>query len=386
MLTAIGVAVAIGNMATLTIDRLESNTVPCAVELPLNSSTDSPLLQSVNLPEADISESALIDDQRNIRIPDKYPYGVLQEHLSCLMQLYPSLLEVSSIGQSVQGRELYTIRIGTGPNKVLVVGTSHAREVIATQGIMEFVSRFLAAATEPMGRSLYGDYDVRDVIEHTTMYVVPMLNPDGVEIVYEGLPSGHPLYAEYKANPRRFKSSYKSNFNGVDLNRQFPYRFDEYRRRPNTPKGPASSDWCGPAPLSEPETAALASFTTSLQPSVALSIHCTGNVIFSMGMKSVPAIRACGKRLAEAGNLTLSYPSGNDMVGYADWLGAEYANYGVLPYTIELGKPGEPVPIPVARLYGQNGIMDSLSPIIVTALIYDTPLSPWYVKPHTQHP
>lgn len=377
---AVSAGIAMVNLPTMATDTLKNNTVPYTVDIRTNSSQKLPVLQSVDLPKANINKSTLIDSQKNIKIPDKYSYDVLQEHLSCLKQLYPSMLEVLTIGKSVQERELYTIKIGNGPNKVLVVGASHAREVISTQGIMEFVDKFLATAAKPKGGSLYGNYNVKDIMNQTTLYIVPMLNPDGVEIVYKGLPSGHPLYAKYKANPQTFKTRFKSNFNGVDLNRQFPYKFEEYKKSAKNPKRPASEDWCGTAPLSEPETAALADFTAELLPSVALSVHCTGNVIFSMAMKTVPEIESFGKKLATAGKLTLSYPSGNDMVGYVDWLGAEYKKYGILPYTIELGKPGEPTPIPVSRLYGKSGIMDSLTPIIVTSLIYNTPLSPWNVK------
>lgn len=364
----------------LPITGIGKSTFPHIVSVSTKLPYDDLPLRSVDLPKADINRSTLVDAKKNIKIPDKYSYGVLQEHLSCLKQIYPSLLEILTIGKSVQGRELYTIKIGNGPNKVLAFGTSHAREVIATQGIMEFADRFLAMASKHSGGSLYGNYNVKDIMEHTTLYIVPMLNPDGVEIVYKGLPSSHPLYEKYKANPQTFKARYKSNFNGVDLNCQFSHRFDEYKNDPKNPKRPASQDWCGTVPLSEPETAAIAEFTTSLLPSVALTIHCTGSTIFSSGLKKVPAINDCGKRLAEAGKLTLAYPTGCDMVGYADWLGAEYEKYGILPYTIELGKIGEATPIPVTRLYGENAIIDNLVPIIITASIYCTPLSPWNVK------
>lgn len=319
------------------------------------------------------TRSSLLDENRNIKIPNVYTHDVLKEHLSLLKERYPSLLKLSVIGKSVMDKDLDCIKLGDGPNKVLIIGTFHAREVITTQGLMEFINRFLEAASKPGGGCLYGNYNVLDIMEETSMYIIPMLNPDGVQIIYDGMTSDYPAFDIFK-NRKINWARYKANANGVDLNNQWPRRFEEYKKDTNTPKGPATERWCGPAPLSEPESKALADFTLSLKPSVALSIHCTGSKIFCSNLKE-KAILDCGMALEQAGGYKLTHPE-NDRTGYVDWLAAEFKKFGILPYTIEVGNPGESAPLPVSRLYGEDGIMNNLTPIIITGAVYNTPLWP----------
>lgn len=320
---------------------------------------------------ADI-RSPLLDENKNIKIPNVYTHDILKEHLRLLQLRYPLLLERSVIGKSVMKRDLDCIKLGNGPNKVLIIGSFHAREVITTQALMEFTNRFLEAASKPGGGCLYGNYNVHDIMRETSIYIIPMLNPDGVQIVYDGMTPDYPSFNTFK-NRKINWAKYKANANGVDLNNQWPHRFEEYKKDPATPKGPATEKWCGPAPLSEPESKALADFTLSLKPSVVLSIHCTGSKIFCSNLKE-KAIFDCGKALEQAGGYELTHPGGNDRVGYVDWLAAGFKKFGILPYTVEVGNLGESSPLPVSRLYGQNGIMNNLTPIIITGAVYNTPL------------
>ena len=76
--------------------------------------------------------------------------------------------------------------------------------------------------------SLYG-YNVREVLSKTTLYIVPMVNPDGVNLVNNKLNTNSKeyIYAKYisKNYPNiPFPSGWKANINGVDLENLQPVR------------------------------------------------------------------------------------------------------------------------------------------------------------------
>ena len=84
-----------------------------------------------------------------------------------------NLYKVSKLGESVEGREISLIECGNGPVKVLLWSQMHGNEPTATMALMDILN-FLAKSDQ--------FDDVRkDILEKTTLYFVPMLNPDGAE-------------------------------------------------------------------------------------------------------------------------------------------------------------------------------------------------------------
>jgi len=83
------------------------------------------------------------------------------------------LFEVSKLGESVEGREINLIKCGTGPVKILLWSQMHGNEPTATMALMDMF-RFLTASD---------DFDEirKTILTNTTLYFVPMLNPDGAE-------------------------------------------------------------------------------------------------------------------------------------------------------------------------------------------------------------
>lgn len=78
------------------------------------------------------------------------------------------------------GKQLYGIKIGTGPKKVLYVSGHHSLEWLTSAMIMSFVRAYADAIK--YGKNLCG-YNARELAVETTMYIIPMLNPDGIDLV-----------------------------------------------------------------------------------------------------------------------------------------------------------------------------------------------------------
>ena len=114
----------------------------------------------------------------------------------------------------------------------------------------------------------------------TMLSIVHMVNPDGVNLVLNGLPSINPWnekVIQINHGSTDF-SGWKANIRGVDLNNQFPanWEFEKGRK----PKQPEPRDYPGSAPLSEPESQAMAALTRKRNFSRVLAFHTQGEVIY----------------------------------------------------------------------------------------------------------
>lgn len=84
------------------------------------------------------------------------------------------LYEIKKVGESFEGRDINLIKLGTGPNKVLLWTQMHGDEPTATMASFD-IFNFFEASND-------GFDDLRkSLLKNTTLYFVPMLNPDGAE-------------------------------------------------------------------------------------------------------------------------------------------------------------------------------------------------------------
>jgi hypothetical protein len=107
------------------------------------------------------------------RIKDRrFTHSVLQNILNDLKK--DSQFAVEQVGQSVNKKPIYLVRFGQGPTKVLLWSQMHGDEPTATAALTD-IFRFFQES---------GDgYDSlrQQVLQQTSVYVIPMLNPDGAE-------------------------------------------------------------------------------------------------------------------------------------------------------------------------------------------------------------
>ncbi|PZD79267.1 M14 family zinc carboxypeptidase [Mesonia sp. K7] len=91
------------------------------------------------------------------------------EVLESLVINLPSVFEVRELGKSVEGRNIYTVKVGSGKTKILVWSQMHGNESTTTKAVFDFFN-FLANAEE-----------AKEILDHTTFLVIPYLNPDGIK-------------------------------------------------------------------------------------------------------------------------------------------------------------------------------------------------------------
>ncbi|MBQ8298984.1 MAG: peptidoglycan-binding protein [Clostridia bacterium] len=276
-----------------------------------------------------------------------YPYRILIMNLEALQRKYP-FLETFYYGESVLGKRLPYIKLGNGSNTVFYSATIHANEWINSVVFMKFIEDFCDAYAN--NRNLRG-YNVREIFENSTIYLAPMLNPDGVDLVTGVISQSIPAYrdaVEISRNYPRipFPGGWKANIRGVDLNLQFPAEWEE-ARRVKFAQGftiPAPRDFVGFGPLTEPEALSAYNFTLENNFRLILTYHTQGEVIFWRYLNYEPEeAERIGQQFANvSGYQLINEVETNSYAGYRDWFISAYRRPG---YTVETGLGVNPLPI-----------------------------------------
>lgn len=274
-----------------------------------------------------------------------YTYDVLERDIKGLKARYP-FLETGIAGKSSLGRDLYYIRIGRGNNQVFYNASIHALEWINSPVMMKFTEDFSKAYAT--GAPIIG-YDTNEIWNKSSIYIIPMVNPDGVDLVINGLMPGNPNYYRliaWNKGRRDFSSDWEANNNGVDLNHNFNAAWNESKEAAAAIgiTGPGPTRYPGAYPESEPESSALVDFTNEHDFRLVLAYHSQGEVIYwtFRGLQP-PESRPIGEQLADASGYELDEASGIASTGgYKDWFIQDYRRPG---YTVEVGQGKNPLPI-----------------------------------------
>ncbi len=277
--------------------------------------------------------------------PRPFDHDTLMECVETLCEKYPAL-SFQYLGNSILGRGIPILSVGSGRRAVLYVGAHHGMEWITSLLLTRFVGDLcesLGSGASPYRLSL-------DLLLQTyRLYIVPMLNPDGVEYQIHGITPENPIYdrvMEMNQGRDDFKT-WQANARGVDLNHNYDAGFFEYKalESQNGIDGGCSTRFSGENPESEPETASLCNFIRFHEELVGvMTLHTQGEEIFwkSGGIalkRSVGAARRLavltGYRLSEADGLA-SYG------GLTDWCVQEM---GLPSFTLECGRGVNPLPV-----------------------------------------
>ncbi|MBS4535244.1 peptidoglycan-binding protein [Clostridium sp. D2Q-14] len=294
-----------------------------------------------------------------------YTYEIMEKNIDGLKARYP-FLEVGDSGRSVLGRNLYYLRLGRGPRKVFYNATHHALEWLNSPLMMKFTENFLKAYVT--GGFIRG-YNIQEIWESSSIYIVPMVNPDGVDIVINGISPENPFYEniiEWNDTGEPLSQVWNANIRGVDLNRNYPAGWDEAKAQELELgiTGPGPTRYGGPAPLSEPETRAMVDFTREHDFSLTLAYHSQGRVIYWQYRDIIPPnARTIGEIFSIASGYSLEdTPEVAAYAGYKDWFIEEYGRPG---YTFETGLGQNPLPISqFNRIYDSNEEVLLLAPIV----------------------
>jgi hypothetical protein len=281
----------------------------------------------------------------------------IEAQLATWVAADPQRVQAMEVGVSLEGRTISAIRVSDAPDDaptVLLDGTQHAREWIATMATMYIADAFVNPA---------GDPEIEALLSQVAFVIVPVANPDG--------------YAHTWERERLWRKNRRDGI-GVDLNRNWPVAWGGAGSSPI----PDANNYRGSAALSEPEAAAMADFAAQLPRLVAhVDIHCYGQLVltpWSWGLDEPPALDV----LEPLGNAVASAMadvagSDYDAIRAAQLYSAAgtfpdytYGTLGARSFTFEL-RPRDADPFDVGFVLGADQIhptgQEALAGVLVIA-------------------
>jgi len=259
-----------------------------------------------------------------------HTYAELDNELHQLAKAHTSIARVSSIGKSIEGRELWVIKISDNVTQdepestVVFVGGHHAREWIAVD------TPFLLA--KHLVNQYGADTTITRLVDHAEIWIVPMVNPDGHQYSV--------------TNQRLWRKNRRNNGDGtfgVDLNRNYGHQWGG----PGSSGDTFSDIYRGTTPFSEPETQAVRDLLQQHRPGALISYHNFSQLIlYPWGHTNNPApdeallnnlAVALADRIRVVHNVSYTPQQSADLYlasgDTTDWL---YDLFGVPCFTIEL--------------------------------------------------
>ena len=228
-------------------------------------------------------------------------------------------------------------KLGCGEKKIILQAGIHAREYITTLFLLKEI-----------------EY-LKNFALNCEIYVVPMMNPDGIQLVLTNAINNHKKFQFLKRiNCGDNFSLFKANVNGVDLNTNFDA---DWGKGKNNIKTPASENYVGHKPESEKETCALVEFTKKIKPTLTISYHCKGEVVYfgfdGLDRKFFKQQKQLAKLIGKTLKYKISKAKGS-VGGYKDFC---LKQLSISSFTVEVGNDKFSHPFPTSQLgiiFNQN--------------------------------
>ncbi len=292
------------------------------------------LLTAIPLHPASAASRSVVDAKAT------YTYERMTQDIQTLARTYPDVITYRSIGKTKYGRDIWAVGLGKGTATIFINGSHHAREWLTTTLNMTMIEQYAAAYT---ANRTYEGYNARATLDKTTIWFVPMVNPDGVTLQQFGLSafpaSVHTALIRMNGGSKSFKR-WKANPQGIDPNRQYDSYWSTLE---DNIAYPFWRNHKGTAPVQTPENKAVVRFTHEIDPEIAVSYHSAGRIIY-WSFHTLPANLPRDKRLASmfsgiTGYRLMPQRSDSSGGGYTDWF---ITTFNRPAFTPEIGiKSGE---------------------------------------------
>lgn len=251
-----------------------------------------------------------------IKISEKfYTYTNLSADIEYFCTHYPEH-PVFSIGKSLSGRDIYAIKLGRGMRRLFLSGAYHGTEHLTAKVLMKFATDIAC-----------GNIGYDAALDDVSLYIVPMVNPDGNGIAATGI--------YHQANAR-----------GVDINHNFDALW-ELSKQALAAAGfdkPGATKYPGSFPESEPETRAIADFTRENRFDAVMALHSQGEVIYYDFCGIVPdGTEEYLSEFERVSRYRRDVAVGSAACGgFKDWFIKKFRRPG---FTVEIGLGENPLPL-----------------------------------------
>lgn len=147
-----------------------------------------------------IGEQIIIPFSSVVPTDISYTSQILTMNIQALQTIYP-FLQISSIGRSVLGKPLQVIRFGNGQKEIFYCASTHANEWITAPLLMKFLENLSKSYVNNLNIS---GVNARELFSNISLYLMPMVNPDGVDLVTGLTPENTWAYTNAKQIANNF--------------------------------------------------------------------------------------------------------------------------------------------------------------------------------------
>ncbi len=176
-----------------------------------------------------------------------WTYEELERQINALLEKHPDKIEKNVCGKTVEGRDIFALKVGRGKPSAGFIGAVHPGEA-GPELIISILDKYLEENPE--------------ITKNHGVAAIPSLNID----MRERLARGNPWYLRVNAA-------------GVDLNRNFPAGWDKVLKTYGLSTGDRDSvTYRGPFPASESETQAAMNFFSTNTPNCIFSFHALAGI------------------------------------------------------------------------------------------------------------
>ena len=275
-----------------------------------------------------------------------YDYNKMILQCDKLIKSY-TFFDMFSIGESVMEKKIICLKTGHGEKKLFINGAHHGLEHICAAFILKFLNEYALAYRN--NENLFG-YNIQYLYNNVSLYAVPMVNPDGVDISVNGIDITNPYHRKLisMVGIHSFNKVWQANANGVDINHNYDANWKVVKEYP-CPTG-----YSGPYSESEPETKAIVDFVRNINFDMLIAFHSQGEEIYydfdgSMAKESERVV----KRMSNESGYRAAMAEGTAAFGGCkDWFIKEFGKAG---FTVEIGHGKNPLPDEMLdKIYEQN--------------------------------
>lgn len=287
-----------------------------------------------------------------------YDYNQLLKDAKTITSKY-SFTDFYSIGESVMENKIYCLKIGKGRKKIFINGAHHGLEYLTSAFIMRFLEEYASAIQNDC--NFFG-HNPKMLFENVSLFAVPMVNPDGVDIAVHGMDITNPYHRKLisMVGIHSFNKVWQANANGVDINHNYDANWQVVE------KYPSPSKYSGPYSESEPETKAIVDFVRSEKFDLLLAFHSQGGEIYYDfdGKMSADSFELAKNFASVSGYIPAKTSGSAAFGGCKDWFIKEFGKAG---FTVEMGHGKNPLPDEMlSEIYEEN------AKIIISAMIHNT--------------
>ncbi|MBP3389476.1 MAG: M14 family metallocarboxypeptidase [Clostridia bacterium] len=277
-----------------------------------------------------------------ITVPTPADSGAVRGMICALKTRY-RFLDGWPIGASVCGRELYCLRVGTGRERILYAAAFHGQEWLTSLVLLRLCEELCDALS---GDGRFADMDFAKAMAGRSLYLIPQVNPDGVEIALHGSHAAGGYAGAVAALGGDTPGLWQANACGVDLNHNYNAGWEQLAAAEEAAgiTGPSPRQWRGPWPESEPETRAVTALCRQQRFRHVLALHSQGEEIYwQYGDRTPSQSRLMAEVMAVSSGYTVAQPMGlASHGGFKDWFICETGRPG---FTVECGKGKNPLPL-----------------------------------------